>query len=46
MIEFLNVVAALLAGLVAGAAIHSAYVHSKYRGELRPFPWDHEEDEN
>ena len=41
MIEFLNVLCALAAGLIAGAAIHSAYVHSKERGELPAFPWDH-----
>ena len=46
VIEFLNVLAALLAGLVAGAALHSAYVHSRKRGEFRPFPWDHEEDDD
>ena len=34
MIEFLNVLFALVAGLIAGAAIHSAYLHSKIRGEL------------
>jgi len=34
VIEFLNVLTALVAGLVAGAALHSAYLHSKKRGEL------------
>ena len=46
VIEFLNVLVALLVGLVAGAVIHSAYVHSKKMGELRSFPWDHEEDDD
>ena len=41
MIEFLNVLFALAAGLIAGAALHSAYVHSKNRGELPVYPWDH-----
>ena len=41
MFEFLNVLCALAAGLVAGAAIHSAYVHSKRRRSLPEFPWDH-----
>ena len=44
MIEFLNVVTVLLAGLVAGAALHSAYVHSKRRGELPDHSWDHDEE--
>jgi hypothetical protein len=34
MIEFFNVLAAFLAGLVFGMALHSAYLHSKKRGEL------------
>jgi len=42
--ELWNVLAALVAGLVAGAVLHSAYVHSKRRGELPDHPWDHEED--
>ncbi len=41
MIEFLNVIIAALAGFVLGLAVHSAYVHSKKRGELGPMPWDH-----
>lgn len=41
MNEFLNVLLALAVGLIAGAALHSAYVHSKNRGELPVFPWDH-----
>lgn len=45
MIEFLNVLFALVAGLVAGAAIHSAWRHSKERGELSELPWDHENEE-
>ena len=46
MIEFWNVVVAWIAGLVAGLAIHSAYLHSKRRGELQPLPWNHDEEEN
>lgn len=46
MIEFLNVLCALAAGLIAGAALHSAYVHSKSRGELPEYPWDHLEVED
>ena len=34
MIEFWNVVIALVAGLIAGAAVHSAWLHSKQRKEL------------
>jgi hypothetical protein len=34
MIEFWNVVAAFICGLIAGAAVHSAYLHSKKRKEL------------
>lgn len=44
MVEFWNVLAALVAGLVAGAALHSAYVHSKRRGELPDHSWDHDEE--
>jgi hypothetical protein len=46
MIEFWNVLVAWLAGLIAGLAIHSAYLHSKKRRELPPFPWDHDEEPN
>ena len=46
MIEFLNVLFALAAGLIAGAALHSAYVHSKNRGELPKLPLDHLEVED
>jgi len=35
MIEFLNVVVALVCGLIAGAVLHSAWLHSKKRGELK-----------
>jgi len=34
VIEFWNVIAALIAGMIAGAAIHSAWLHSKKRKEL------------
>jgi len=34
LIEFWNVVIAFICGLVAGAAIHSAWLHSKKRGEF------------
>jgi hypothetical protein len=34
MIEFWNVIAAFISGLVAGMAIHSAYLHSRKRKEL------------
>lgn len=34
MIEFYNVLVALIAGLVAGAALHSAWLHSKKRREF------------
>jgi hypothetical protein len=44
MIEFWNVLVAWLAGLIAGLAIHSAYLHSKRHGEVRPLPWDHDEE--
>ena len=45
MIEFWNVVIAVVAGVIVGAAIHSAYVHCKERGDLQPFPWDHDLDD-
>ena len=45
MIEFINVVVAAISGFILGLAVHSAYLHGKKRGELRPMPWDHEEDE-
>ncbi len=41
MIEFWNVVFAALAAFILGLAVHSAYVHSKKRGELGRMPWDH-----
>jgi len=34
MIEFWNVILIFVAGLIAGAVIHSAWLHSKSRGEL------------
>lgn len=34
MIEFWNVVVAFIVGLIGGAAIHSAWLHSKKREEL------------
>jgi hypothetical protein len=34
MIEFWNVVVALIVGLIGGAAIHSAWLHSKSRKEF------------
>lgn len=34
MIEFWNVVIALVAGLIAGVALHSAWLHSKERKEF------------
>ena len=40
MIEFWNVIAAFISGLVAGAAIHSAWLHSKNRGEFER-KWGH-----
>ncbi len=43
MIEFWNVVAAAIAGFILGLAVHSAYVHSKKRGELGRMPWDYGE---
>jgi len=46
VIEFLNVLFALLAGVVAGAALHSAYVHSKSRKELPELPWNHCEEDD
>jgi len=45
MMEFWNVVVAAFAGFILGLAVHSAYVHSKKRGELEPMPWDHDEEE-
>ena len=45
MIEFWNVVVAAIAGFILGLAVHSAYVHSKRRGEIGPMPWDHSEEE-
>ena len=35
MIELWNVVIAFIVGLICGAAIHSAYLHSKKRSEFR-----------
>jgi len=44
MIEFWNVVAAAIVSFILGLIAHSAYLHSKKRGELkRKHPWDHEE---
>jgi len=40
MIEFWNVVIASVAGGIIGAAIHSAWLHSKQRGEFRIRPED------
>ena len=34
MIEFWNVIIAFISGLIAGATIHSAWLHSKKRGEF------------
>ena len=34
MIEFWNVVIGLIVGLIGGAAVHSAWLHSRKRGEL------------
>lgn len=34
MIEFWNVVIAFVVGLIGGAAIHSAWLHSKQRKEF------------
>lgn len=45
MIEFLNVLIALIAGLIGGAALHSAYLHSKKRGSIGKMPWNHKEAE-
>lgn len=42
MIEFWNVIIAFIVGLIGGAAIHSAYLHSKSRGELRKVGKDEE----
>ncbi len=38
MIEFWNVLVALVVGLVGGAALHSAWLHSKEREEFEPKP--------
>ncbi|MBS7629828.1 hypothetical protein KEJ23_07710 [Candidatus Bathyarchaeota archaeon] len=43
MTEFWNVVIAWIAGIITGLAIHSAYLHSKRRGEIPTLPWNHEE---
>ena len=40
MIEFWNVIAVFISGLIAGAAIHSAWLHSKKRGEFKR-KWGH-----
>jgi len=45
MIEFWNVIVAALAGFILGLAVHSAYLHSKKRGELGRMPWNHGEEE-
>jgi len=45
MIEFVNVVVAAIAGFVLGLTVHSAYLHSKKRGETGKAPWDHREAE-
>jgi len=34
MVEFWNVVVAFVCGLIAGMAIHSAWLHSKKRNEI------------
>jgi len=34
MIEFWNVVIALIVGFIGGAAVHSAWLHSKERKEF------------
>ena len=44
MIEFLNVLAAAVAALILGLCVHSAYVHSKNKGDIKPMPWDHKEE--
>ena len=38
MIEFWNVIAGIIAGIIIGAVGHSAYCHSRARDEFR-FPW-------
>lgn len=45
MIEFWNVIIAWIAGIIAGLAIHSAYLHSKKRKELGDHPWNHDDEE-
>jgi len=45
VIEFFNIVAAMVCGFILGLTVHSAYVHSKGRGSLKPAPWDHDEEE-
>jgi len=34
MIEFVKVVVAAMAGFILGLAVHSAYLHSRKRGEM------------
>ena len=43
MIEFFNVIVAAVTGFILGLAVHSAYLHSEKRREIRRMPWNHEE---